>query len=573
MTKFNAFSLMLGLAIAGPALASGVFFSEYIEGSSNNKAIEIYNMSGVTLDLSTVQVKVASNGSPTYNTTIQPVGMLGHGCNYVIAHTLSNATILAAADLTNSNLNFNGDDHVALFINAVAVDGFGTLGFDPGASWPVPGGTTVNQTLRRNIAVVDGSMIWTGVVDQQWDVYPQDNSADLGMHGSIPCGGNINPTVANVLLNPAAPTEDDPVNVSADLTDADGTVLMADLKWGLASNALTNTIAMQLVAGDTWSTMVPIPDMNGCTTVFYQVVATDNAMGVAQSPVASYTVECNLTITQIQGAGANSPYDGASVCTQGTVQRVVADRFFIQDGTGPRQGITVFTGSALTVAVGDLVEVCGIVDEFFNLTEFTGNPAVSVISAGNPTYAPVVLDAATAATEDYESMLLTVGPMNVTSVQNGFGEFLLADMSGTIQADVDYFVIDPAPELDDCYTLTGIQFYSFGDYTLFPTEAGDVVSCNPADTDGLAASFSLSANYPNPFNPTTTIDFTLGVTGETSLVVFDLAGREVARLAGGVMSAGAHSVVFDASELASGVYFYTLNAEGFSTSRKMVLVK
>jgi hypothetical protein len=380
------------------------------------------------------------------------------------------------------------------------------------------------------------------------------------------------PTWPPVTINPAAPTEDDPVDVSAEITDADGTVMMAELHWGLASNSLGNVIAMQNVGGDTWETMVPIPDNNACTTVYYQVVATDNASGVGQSVVASYTVDCVLTIAQIQGPGANSPYDGASVCTQGTVQRVVFDRFFIQDGTGPRQGITVFTGSTPTVMVGDLVEVCGIVDEYFNLTEFTSNPVVSVIAAGMP-YAPVMLDAATAATEDYESMLLTVGPMNVTSVQNGFGEFLLADMSGSIQADVDFFVIDPAPELNDCYTLTGVQAYSFGDYTLFPTEAGDVVSCNPADTNDLPLAFALGNAYPNPFNPTTTIDFTLAVTGETSLVVFDLAGREVARLAGGVMSAGTHSVVFDASELASGVYFYTLNAEGFSTSRKMVLVK
>jgi hypothetical protein len=56
-------------------------------------------------------------------------------------------------------------------------------------------------------------------------------------------------------------------------------------------------------------------------------------------------------------------------------------------------------------------------------------------------------------------------------------------------------------------------------------------------------------------------------------VVFDLNGREVARLANGVLSAGSHSVTFDASGLSSGVYFYTLSAEGFTASRKMVLVK
>jgi hypothetical protein len=92
-------------------------------------------------------------------------------------------------------------------------------------------------------------------------------------------------------------------------------------------------------------------------------------------------------------------------------------------------------------------------------------------------------------------------------------------------------------------------------------------------TPDTPLAFGLEPAFPNPFNPTTTIDFTLANTGETHLTVFDLAGREVARLADGVLSAGAHSVVFDASELASGVYVYTLDAEGFSTSRRMVLVK
>ena len=87
------------------------------------------------------------------------------------------------------------------------------------------------------------------------------------------------------------------------------------------------------------------------------------------------------------------------------------------------------------------------------------------------------------------------------------------------------------------------------------------------------AAFALSQNVPNPFNPTTSISFTLAETGAASLKVFDLAGREVATLVNGVLERGAHSVEFDGANLASGVYVYTLQAGATVESRKMVLMK
>ncbi|MCB9472949.1 MAG: T9SS type A sorting domain-containing protein [Candidatus Delongbacteria bacterium] len=577
MTSRNLLGTLLGLAIAGQALAAGVFYSEYIEGSSNNKAVEIYNGSGASINLANYVMTRSNNGDANpWANRFSFTGTLGSGCVFVIANSSANAAILAEADATSGLTFYNGDDRLGLYevvgTDTICVDTIGELGVDPGAAWTVGSGATAEYTLRRMAGIVDGNCVWPGSGELEWDVFPQNDSADLGMHGSIGCAGNVNPEVSNVATIPAVPTEDDPVDVVADIIDVDGTVLMAELHWGLASNALTNVIAMQSIGGDAWQTMVQIPDLNACTVVYYQVVGTDDAMGQGSSPVLSYTVDCHLTIPQIQGATDVSPYENATVCTEGIVQRVVADRFFIQDGTAVRSGLTVFTGTAPTVLVGDLVEVCGLVDEYFNLTEMTNNPVVTVLGSGLP-YAPVLLDAATAATEDYESMLVTVAALTVTAEQNNFGEFMLADGSGEIQADVDFFTIDPAPMLDDCYTLTGIQYYSFGAYTIFPTEAGDVVSCNVADAIDLVGSFSLNANYPNPFNPTTTIDFTLAQTAEMTLAVHDLAGRQVALLVNGIQSAGAHSVTFDASGLSSGVYFYTLSADGFQDTRKMVLLK
>lgn len=91
--------------------------------------------------------------------------------------------------------------------------------------------------------------------------------------------------------------------------------------------------------------------------------------------------------------------------------------------------------------------------------------------------------------------------------------------------------------------------------------------------EGVASSFSLGANYPNPFNPTTSISFEMAETANAELAVFNMAGQKVATLVNGLVGAGSHEVSFDASNLSSGVYFYTLNSGNMVETRKMILTK
>jgi hypothetical protein len=85
--------------------------------------------------------------------------------------------------------------------------------------------------------------------------------------------------------------------------------------------------------------------------------------------------------------------------------------------------------------------------------------------------------------------------------------------------------------------------------------------------------YQLAQNYPNPFNPTTTIQFQLPVASRVTLKVYNTLGQEVGILVDGHMQAGLHQVEFDASHLASGVYFYRINANSFERTGKMILVK
>lgn len=89
----------------------------------------------------------------------------------------------------------------------------------------------------------------------------------------------------------------------------------------------------------------------------------------------------------------------------------------------------------------------------------------------------------------------------------------------------------------------------------------------------VPGNYSLSQNYPNPFNPTTSIKFAVAKAGFVSLKVYDLSGKEVASLVNDNLAAGTYNYAFDGAKLSSGIYFYTIRANDFSETKKMMLIK
>jgi hypothetical protein len=85
--------------------------------------------------------------------------------------------------------------------------------------------------------------------------------------------------------------------------------------------------------------------------------------------------------------------------------------------------------------------------------------------------------------------------------------------------------------------------------------------------------YKLETNYPNPFNPSTTINYSLKNHGSVTLRVYNMLGQQVSTLVNEEQQAGPHSVNFDASRLSSGVYFYSIESGSFRASKKMILMK
>ena len=192
------------LILAWP-LHAVVFVSEYVEGSSLNKGIELFNSDAVAFDLAGAgcELRGYQNGSASVGWTVPLTGSIPATGVYVIAHPDADF----GGDQTG-NLQFNGDDAVAIACNGSLVDVIGQIGFDPGSAWGSGSTSTANNTLRRKTAVCSADDNGADAFDPalEWDGFGQDEFSGLGTH-TANCGPDITPpTIVAVTPSTTGPT-------------------------------------------------------------------------------------------------------------------------------------------------------------------------------------------------------------------------------------------------------------------------------------------------------------------------------------------------------------------------------
>ena len=154
--------------------ASDLFISEYLEGSSNNKCIEIYNGTGTSINLSSYSLRKQANGAGSFGGDYPLTGNLAHGSVHIVANSSANSTILALANQTTGGtpLDFNGNDAVALYKSGVMIDLVGI--FDQvSPDWGA------NLTLVRKAAATVPITIYSA---SDWVSYPSDTTTYLDSH-------------------------------------------------------------------------------------------------------------------------------------------------------------------------------------------------------------------------------------------------------------------------------------------------------------------------------------------------------------------------------------------------------
>jgi len=195
----NVLLLVLGsLAMNVVAQPTDLIISEYIEGSANNKYIEIYNGTAANVNLGLYQLRVYTNGSSTGTAgTPAMTGTLVPGATIIYRNSV--ATVYTGTTVINSALSFNGNDAIALVrvTGLVLVDLVGNIGCDPGTRWGVAGFGTLDQTLVRRFSVCSGITLDDATncpfptLTTGWDAFPIDNISDLGTH-NMDCSPYVN---------------------------------------------------------------------------------------------------------------------------------------------------------------------------------------------------------------------------------------------------------------------------------------------------------------------------------------------------------------------------------------------
>jgi len=492
---------------SGPVPCSELFFSEYIEGSGNNKGIEIYNPSSSVINLSGYEVFESGNGG-AFTNSFNPVGMLNPGDVYVITTDAADSVMQAQADTTlsfPSVSHFNGDDALALINpNGDTVDIIGVIGVDPGSSWPVGSGSTANHTLVRNENVHVGETDWT-IGATQWYVFPSNTFDSLGAHTMTPCGTVVNPEVSFTTNAFDVDESAGQAQVTISISNPNGSATAVDVALVGGTATLGNDFTFST------PTTVTFPaNSNTPQTINVPVIddtiqePAETIILVLQNATNNATINVDtLTITILESDQPIPVYDIADIHTEdstgladsmgvycqlngvvlGVNLRPSGLQFTLHDSTG---GISVFSFNqnfGYTVTEGDSVSIIGTITQYRGLTEI-GPDTLWMTSSNNPLPDPMVTSTLDETTESNLVKLIGWHIIDTMQWTNSGSGFNVDITNGTdtlvmrIDNDVDLYGT-PAPT-DSLLVIMGIggqydpaQPYNSG-YQVLPRYQADI---------------------------------------------------------------------------------------------------
>jgi hypothetical protein len=572
--------ILLAAIVAIFGQAADLFFSEYVEGSSNNKALEIFNGTGSPVDLSNYTVKLGSNGGEWSTTNIITLtGTLDSGDCFVIANAGANAAILAIAGVTSTVTYYNGDDTVGLFNGTTMIDVIGVYQTDPGTAWDVAGtvGATLNHTLIRKPNVTQGNLDFiagagTNQDDSEWIVFAQDYITDLGIHTFDP--GAQDPA-ATPTFDPPAGVYGAPINVTiATVTPG------AQIRYTTNGSEPTAT-----------STLYTAPVAISATTTL-KAKAFATGMDPSYTATAMYTfpvMVSNIAALRAATADASTVYHltGEVILT---FQQTWRHQKYIQDATGailiddqPGVIITPYNiGDGITGITGTLSRYTTGMLQFWP----TINPPAASSTGNHITPQVVTIAQLNANMEMYQSRLVRINTVHYDSATGDYAaltNYNLLDASGTTVmrtqfSDADY-ITTPTPMHTGNFNVNVIVTQFNTTLQVTPRMLSDF---NPpvANDDQIItpAGANLIGNYPNPFNPETTISFSLDKAAPAMVTIYNQKGQIVKNYDMPIADKGVNTLAWNGKDdsgqsVSSGVYYFRLKSGSYSSTKKMVLMK
>ena len=567
-------------------VANTVFFSEWAEGTSFNKYIEIYNGTGEEIDLSTYKVSSCSNGCDTEGEWDYPdqvvfdVGtMVAAGDVFVIAHPNADPPILDQADNTSFTYMSNGNDAVGLVSTATGfiVDLIGDMSTSPPDAWDVAGtpSATNEQTIVRKPSVLNGNADWaasagTDASNSEWLVFDQNVWDNLGFHNQ----GVDAPSVTISSLSPIFLTDQTEIEFSAAITVPTGSVSSVIVKYG-TNDQLVNEAEMYQDNGDIWAGTIPAQQGN---IVLQMKVFATSSEGVEGQSVLVERIIASSSPSQIADL-----YSSQSSDELVTVRGIVTiggsgllyptqTKAYIQDASG--RGLQLFDYNLIDgLDRGDEVEVVGY-SGYYNTTYQIKDFVFRELSSGNDIPEPILVNAAQANSSNFEGTLIafTGSITQVTPISTTGNNYTIDDVTAVMiwnstGIDVSNLIVGFRGE----FVGVGSQYNE--SFQLLVGYDSDISTVVGVDEDDIVLNeFSLLPAYPNPFNPVTNISFVVDKSSEISLKIFDVNGKLIQVVNPKTYQIGVHNIQWNASSLSSGMYFiHMLNGADRYTQKVMLL--
>lgn len=517
--------MVLTTAITFAQPCSNLFFSEYIEGSSFNKAVEIYNPTSSSVDLSNYKLILRGfNGSGNLfpPDTLDLTGTLASGDVFVVANVDADPAILAVADMTDDdNINFNGNDAIALYDGNLgqvidAVGDYSATTNPANGEWTVGSGSMKDNTLSRMVSVQEGTTNWTTGAGQ-WDVYPSNTFSGLGFY----CNSCLSATDTSANFTSSANTVYDNATttnlnvalslcVSTSTFDVDVVLKSGDAT--LIDNYTTQTLSFASVVSSSLPLTITTAPLTTPATLEFALRNSTNGLSIGTDSIFTLTiapepVAVYYSIATVRGNNVDGLPDSLGlVCTvRGTVLggnlRTSGLNFTMNDGTA---GIGVFSPSddfGYTVSEGDSIEVTGEVSHFNGLAQMSFVSSINVLGTGTVP-APTVV---TELDETTESELVRLNGYRTIGQPTGSSTLTYDITNGT---DTTEMVIYPTTGISSTLPATfdvigiGRQFDAGGGspvrytrfYQLAPRSQSDIIST--VGVEELTA--DQVSVYPNP---------------------------------------------------------------------------
>lgn len=554
-------------AISGQP-CSKLFFSEYIEGSGNNKALEVFNPTADTIDMNGYKIINFRNGYTTatnayiYNLS----GMLLPYSTFTVCRKSASDALktLCQDSVSTSVLNFNGDDAIALLYDTDTIDVIGKIGEDPGTRWQFDTLSTLDRTLVRKPTIRQGNADFE-VFPTQWFVYPTDDFSHIGSHAFVPC--NIiedtvirfwesattvseNAGTYTLVLSLNQPVSSNNVSVEVVLKSTSPASATADDIDGFSSAIVTfapNTAtasAIITITDDTLSEadenfVFVLRNVNGGVVIGTDSLFTLTITGndsIVTSPVLN-TPYYPIAIITTENQDGKADSLGVHCHTTGVVYGVNTHKnglqFIISDHTGWLQILSDSSTFDYAVQEGDSIMVQGKITQLNGMTRMSLLDTVIRISSGNSLQEPKTT---TYLSEELEARLVRVNGLTLQSAltwTNTGESFTVTGLRGTTPYSIRIDSLTSAYRLSaPTGTFDVIGWISQNDpcnpsclsfYTINPRYTEDVII-----TSGISnAEHTLASVYPNPANE----NFTLSINrnDEANVTIYNMLGSEVYR--------------------------------------------